>query len=124
MGSCLPSLCKKKFPEMFENRWNSKGKLFLQDGEPSRNSRVSQEGMDAVGCKLLKIPTRSPDINPIENLFHLVLKQLHKDAIVRNIEHETYKEFSRRVQSVLLNFSSDVINRTIGSMGVFLKSLR
>lgn len=116
-GELFAEFVQQEFPEMFENSSNPKGKLFLQDGDPSQNSKVSQGAMDSVGCKLFKIPPRSPDLNPIENVFHLARKQLNKDAIAKNIEHETYKEFSRRVKSLLLNFSSVVIDRTIGSMG-------
>ena len=36
-------------------------------------------------CELLKIPPRSPDLYPIENIFHIVSKKLAKDALERDI---------------------------------------
>ena len=81
---------------MFKNSANPNGKLFLPDGDPSQNSKIACETMDSVRCRLLKIPPCFPDINPIENMFHLIEKQLKKDAITQNLEHETYQKFSRR----------------------------
>ena len=49
---------------------NQSGKLFLQNEDPSQNSALAREAMEAVGCRLFKIPARSPDLNPIENAFN------------------------------------------------------
>ena len=40
---------KEQFPSMFENSPNPKGKLFLQDGDPSQNSALAREAMESVG---------------------------------------------------------------------------
>ena len=37
--------------------------------------------MSEVNANLLSIPPRSPDINPIENLFYLVRKELDEQVI-------------------------------------------
>ena len=37
----------------------------------------------------LRSPPRSPDINPIENMFHLIRRQLTEDALQHNIIKET-----------------------------------
>ena len=50
-----------------------------------------------MGAKLLSIPPRSPDINCIEKLFHIVQKLLEQDAVKYNITFETYDKFSERV---------------------------
>ena len=50
--------------------------LFLQDGDPSKNCHMSREVMENVGCRLFKIPARSPELNLIENVFHLIGKRL------------------------------------------------
>ena len=92
------------FSDMFANSAKPKGKLFLQDGDPSQNSKIACDAMDSVGCKLFKIPPRSPDLNPIENIIHLIGKQLKKDAITKNIEHQTYQQFSERARKTVLSF--------------------
>ena len=76
---------KTHFSSMFENSDNPRGKLFLQDGDPRRCSKVARKAMDKVGCKMFAIPPRSPNINPIENIFHLVRKQLRDDALTHKI---------------------------------------
>ena len=45
---------KEHFPEMFKARNNTKERLFLQDGDPFQNSRVAQDAMDAIPCRLFK----------------------------------------------------------------------
>ena len=67
--------------------------------------------MDSVGFRLFKIPPRSPDLNPIQNTFHLIGKQLKKDAITQNLEYETYEKFSRKAKKGVMTFLLDVINR-------------
>ena len=71
---------KEHFPEMFTAGNNNKGRLFLQDG------------IDAIPCWRFKIPARSPDLNLIEKVFHLVGNQLRKDAIGKNISKETFEQ--------------------------------
>lgn len=107
---------REHFPEMFKAGNNSMGKLFLQDGDPSQNSRMALDAMDAIPCRLFKIPARSPDLNPIENVFHLVGKQLRQDAMDKNITKETFDQFCYRIKKTLLNFSPAIISRTIESM--------
>ena len=107
---------KEHFPEMFKSGNNTKGRLFLQDGDPSQNSRMAQDAMDAIPCRLLKIPDRSPDLNPIENAFHLVGKQLRKDAIEKNISKENFQQFCWRIKKNLLSFYPAIVSKTIESM--------
>ena len=107
---------KEHFPEMFKSGNNTKGRLFLQDGDPSQNSRMAQDAMDAIPCQLFKIPARSPDLNPIENVFHLVGKQLRKDAIEKNISKETFQQFCWRIKKNLLSFYPASVSKTIESM--------
>ena len=59
------------FNTMFSYSDKGLSRMWLQDGDPSQNSRAAQDAM--VGCQseLLKIPPRSPDLNPIENIFHI-----------------------------------------------------
>ena len=53
----------------------TKGKLPLQDGYPRQNSKVALSVLGKVGFRLFEIPTRSAEVNPIENNFHLVRKK-------------------------------------------------
>ena len=84
---------KENLPEMSKTRNNTKGRLFLQDGDPSQNSRMAQDAIDTIPYRLFKIPSRSPDLNPIANVFHLVDNQLHKNAMEKHISKETLNSF-------------------------------
>lgn len=119
-GNVNAELCanfvRDHFPGMFERSPNPKGKLFLQDGDPSQNSKEAKDAMDSIGCRLFKIPARSPDLNPIENIFHLVGKKLQKDALETNLVREDFEGFCRRVKKTCLEYPHEVIDNTIASM--------
>ena len=56
------------------------------------------------------IPARSPDVNPIENLFHLVSKKLETDALDMEITNENFEQFSARVEKTMKNFPITTID--------------
>ena len=115
-GEKFVKFIEEHFPDMFLKGNNSKGKVFLQDGDPSQNCKLSKKAMEKVGCRLFKIPARSPDLNPIENVFHLIGKKLREDAVSRNLTMEKFRQFSKRIVQTVLQFPSSVIDKTIESM--------
>ena len=90
--------------------------MFLQDGDPSKNSRHAKRPMDRIGVRVFNIPPRSPDCNPIENVFNVVKQQLHQQALEREIVHEDFETFSNRVKQTLRNVSVSYIDKTIDTM--------
>ena len=70
-----------------------------------------KKALENIGAVLHAIPPRSPDLNPIENFFHMVKANLHKDTIDKTIRKETIQEFRIRVRSKLLSFNGDVTYR-------------
>lgn len=113
-GDYFADFIKRNFVTMFGDADKGHTEYFVQDGDPSQNSRVAKEALGRVKAKLFPIPPRSPDLNPIENVFHLVNKQLKKDA--RTIERETREEFSQRIRRTLYSVPVEVIDKTISSM--------
>ena len=71
-GKIFTEFVKEHFSSVFRNSTNARGKLF-QDGDPRQWSKVACKAMDHFGCRMFAIHPRSPDINPIENIFHLML---------------------------------------------------
>ncbi|CAB3981544.1 Hypothetical predicted protein [Paramuricea clavata] len=67
------------------------------DNDPSQTSKVARKAMEKTEAEFHRIPARSPDLNPIENLFHLVKKSLENEAIENNITYETFQDFSTQV---------------------------
>ena len=91
-------------------------KLFIEDGDPSQNSALARAAWRRTGARLMAIPTRSPDLNPIENIFHLLKRMLQQDAIKKNITFETYEKFSESVMTTFKNLNQNFIDNTIASM--------
>ena len=78
--------------------------------------------MSRANAVLLSIPVRSPDINRIENIFHLVSKKLRLDALELGIQFESYKQFEERVIKTIRRIPV-VINKTILSMDKRMTSI-
>ena len=62
-----------------------------------------------------KIPPSSPDLNPIENVFHLVRTRLQREAREKNITHQSWDVFKQSVQYHIWSTSKEVIDKTIDS---------
>ena len=91
-------------------------KRFLQDGDPSQNSAVAREAIYSIGAMKFSIPARSPDLNPIENLFHLAKKAMYEDALTKNITFENWDNFVARCIQTMEGIDQGTIDRTIASL--------
>ena len=91
-------------------------KWFVMDNDPSQRSIAARKAINDSGATLFEIPPRSPDLNPIENLFHIVKKKLDRQAIVEGIEHETRTDFKARVHKTITEIPVSVINNLLLSM--------
>ena len=110
------SFVYEHFASMFKKCPNPKGKLFWQDGDPSQNGCKARSAWDKIGARKFSIPARSPDLNQIENIFHIVKKKLHQDALEMKNGREDFNEFSAPVKKTLESVPVDVVDRTIRSM--------
>ena len=90
--------------------------LFLQDNDPSQNSGKAKEALKNIGAEVVKIPPRSPDLNPIENFFHNVKRKLRQDAITNTIVCENLNSFRNRIIETIRTYDKNIINKTISSM--------
>jgi transposase len=91
-------------------------KWFVMDNDPSQRSKVAKKAINDSGATLFEIPVRSSDLNPIENLFHIVKKQLESQAISECIYQETWPEFKARVRKTILKIPTTYINNLLLSM--------
>ena len=64
----------------------------------------------------MTIPARSPDLNPIENIFAQVSMILQNQAVKQNITKETFSEFSAKVKDTLMKSDREKI-KVIDSKG-------
>ena len=105
------------FPGLFQKRGvEPHGRLWLQDGDPRQVSQIARMAWKSLGCEMFGIPARSPDLNPIENIFHIVRKHLKSDALELKIKNETYAQFSKRVANTIQAIPIELIDKTINSM--------
>ena len=110
-------IVNEQFPAAFQKSGSAPPHRFLQDGCPKQNAKVSREAWERKNYIMVKIPARSPDLNPIENFFHLVRKKLKADAIEQNITKEKYTEFVQRISKTMSEgIPIETINNLISSM--------
>ena len=83
---------------------------------PSQTSGAAKLAFVEIEAEFHEIPPRSPDLNPIENIFHLVKLFLENEAISRNITWESFEQFQNRVFRALESVSIETIVKTIASM--------
>lgn len=115
-GEFFAQFARENLPGAFERSINPTAKRMLQDGCPSQNSAAARNELRRMGVTVLHIPPRSPDINPIENLFPQVKRKLRLDALRKGIEHESVRQFARRVHRTLTGMSINNIDCLINSM--------
>ena len=114
-GLFFSNFVEKHFTETF-NRSQKNSTKFIQDGDSSQNSKLASLAIENVGAELVKIPPRSPDLNPIENFFKSISDELTSQAITKQIDRESYTEFSERVKSTICNFPVSAVDSIIESM--------
>ena len=114
-GPFFASVIENEFNDIYE-ACGKQSRVFVQDGDPSQNSKGSKSAMKDNNVVLQTIPARSPDINPIENVFNIVKRQLEKDTIDRNIERESFKDFVFRTRRVIESTPVQIIDNIISSM--------
>lgn len=115
-GRYYASLVHRCFRSAFKKTMSPKAKRVLVDGDPSQNSKRAKKAIARINAKLFKIPPRSPDLNPIENVFHLVRRRLDKEAQNKRITSETKDQFADRVKQNLADFDISTIDKIIESM--------
>ena len=114
-GQFFKNYVHRRFPATFEKAAKGDSRLWIQDGDPSQNCAAVWNAFRDVNASLLSIPPRSPHMNPIETLFHLVRKELMIQTS-NNITKETYNEFSQRVVSTINCITSKAIDKIVESM--------
>lgn len=122
-GGYFAQFIDDNFEEMFVEADKGSKRMWIQDGDPSQNSAAANAAMNRVNSVLIKIPPRSPDLNPIENIFKLVSDKLRKQAIEFQIQRETYDQFEDRVITALKSLPIITINNIIASMSKRIKQI-
>ena len=115
-GDKMVKIVESSFEDAFDKSIAPRAKRFLTDRCPRQTCKKAMQAYDRINAKVFKIPSRSPDLNPIENFFNLVSRALKKQALEQKINKETLEEFSARVEKCMCEFPITTINNIIGSM--------
>ena len=115
-GEKMANIVRSSFSDAFEKSIAPRAKRVVMDGCPRQNSKAAFKAYDELHAKMMKLPPRSPDLNPIENFFHTAKDLLKTQAIENKITAETFEEFTLRVKTMLETFPVDAIDKIIMSM--------
>ena len=88
----------------------------MQENDPSQNSAKANESLKTIWAEVVKIPPRSPDLNPIEHFFHSVERKLRQDALDKKLVYEDLRAFKRRIMETICTYDKNIIDKTISSM--------
>ena len=91
-------------------------RIFVMDNDPSQTSKKAMEALNDIEAKLHRLPSHSQDLNPPENIFHLVKMNLEKEALERKITNESFEQFRERVFNSFQHIDTEVIDKTIESL--------
>ena len=84
---------------------------------PSQQSKVAKRALRDIEAELHEIPPRSPHINVIESIFHLLRMDLEEEAVYsEDITCEQFEQFRDHVLKSLERLPTDIIDRTIESL--------
>ena len=90
-------------------------RFFVMYNDPSHTSRAALNAIGRIEAQFHKIPSKYPDLMPMESVFHLLKRSLANKAISSEISHECFDDFKARVYHALDNLI-DVIDRNTESM--------
>ena len=100
-GDYIADFIRRNFRKILRKSGKRNSKLFVHDNCPVFNCAKARQALKAIRAELFTIPPRSTDLNPIENIFNIVKRELKRQAIRSDITYETYEQFSERVKCTL-----------------------
>ena len=96
--------------------------IFQQDNDPKHTSGIVEDWISEKGIRTLIWPPNSPDLNPIENCFHLVKKKLKKMVLSDSESlwektQEIWNEISKKTCNTLVSSMKDHIKEVYRNKG-------
>ena len=115
-GEKFKAIVETEFPKAFGRCKKPCTRRILMDNCTRQNAKAVLPSLNKLKTVRFKIPARSPDLNPIENIFHIMKKKLREEARKKKITKESFEDYSLRCVRMMDSFPIATINRTIDSM--------
>lgn len=97
--------------------FNRKNWIFQQDNDPKHTANTVKEYLKNQNIELLEWPAQSPDLNPIENLWSIIERDI-SDRVV-----STEGELFKLIENAWKNIPVKVLNRLVESMSSRCKAV-
>lgn len=96
-------------------RIGGRGWIFQQDNAPMHTSNSTRQWLSDEGVRTMDWPARSPDLNPIENLWGIVARRVYQNGRHYNSKTELRAAIEREWNLVspetLRNLTDSMVNR-------------
>ena len=109
METCFQISSKHTFKKLSADAGFQKKKGFFKVDVLYKTVKKARQAFDTVGTIKFSIPPRSPDFNPIENILSYVKSELRTQDIEKNINYETFEQFSIKVKHSLENTPTNIL---------------
>ena len=98
-------------------------KIFVLDNDSSQTSAKTRAALEQLCITMQRIPPQSPDLNPIENMFHEMTTITKLAAKQNNVQHQILNEFVSFVKFTVWATSESYVGKTILNMPKRLKEI-
>jgi len=96
----------------FLKKFRRQDLLFQQDNATCHVSHSTTAFLDANNIQVMKWPACSPDVNPIENMWGIIVRSVYKD----NRQYQTVTELKCAILDAWHSISQETIDNLINSM--------
>jgi transposase len=76
--------------------------LLQQDNAPAHAAAATSDFLESKGVELLGWPSKSPDLNVIENMWHLLANHIYRDGAAQNLQ-----ELRTKIKAAVTKLNSD-----------------